>query len=115
MQVSGARQRWLELRALRLVLLRAAAIFFLLLLLLALLVPRPADDMEHLRSVRLLLRKSLPPRRVPRHPPASILDQPCSSMRTCAAAMFSSRCWGEDVPGMGNMTGERASSQAMAA
>lgn len=33
---------------------------------------------------------------------------------TDAAAMFSSRCSTEDVPGIGSMIGERASSQASA-
>jgi hypothetical protein len=28
--------------------------------------------------------------------------------------MFSSRCWGDEVPGMGNITGERFRSQANA-
>src|SRR5499427_8070184 len=44
-------------------------------------------------------------------------DSSCRSSverRTRAAATFSSRCATDDVPGMGTMTGERASSQAIA-
>ena len=44
-------------------------------------------------------------------------DSSCRSSverEICAAATFSSRCASDDVPGMGTMTGERASSQAIA-
>src|SRR5437660_9871403 len=45
---------------------------------------------------------------------SSILFQSAGVSWSFAAAMFSSRCASDDVPGMGNMTGDFCSNQARA-